>query len=423
MEDQKNDCILEGCRVLDISGAWGLYCGKILAELGADVVKIEPPGGDPARNMGPFYKDIPDPEKSLFWFFHNVGKRGITLNMECADGQDIFRRLAKTADFVIESCTPGYLERLGLGYAALEKINPRLVMTSITPFGQQGPYARLVASDLVVTALGGFMFICGDPDRPPVRCSAPQTFVLGGAHGAMGSMAAHYHRELTGEGQQVDVSVLQAVIFNLERTTEAYDLMKVNMPRLGTKTWRARAAQYGPLVMQVIFPCKDGYLRAALWGAQGGLIKSCTELTKWAEKDGLAGKLKDYDWSKYDGSTIPQSERNAIDETFNAFFAAKTKQELMEAAVAKGLVIGPLNNVQDLWESPHFRERKFWVELEHPELNDVITYPGVGVRMSEAPMKMGGRAPLIGEHNGEIYRNELGYSPEQLVRLKAAGVI
>jgi len=169
-------------RVLDLTDEKGLLCGMLLAGLGADVIKVERPGGDLARNIGPFYDDIPHPEKSLLWFAYNLNKKGITLNIETVDGREIFKRLVKTSDFVIESFPPGYMARLGLDYSALSQINPRIIMTSITPFGQTGPYRDYKGSDLICMASGGLMYVSGDPDRPPVRITIPQAYCHAGAH-------------------------------------------------------------------------------------------------------------------------------------------------------------------------------------------------------------------------------------------------
>jgi crotonobetainyl-CoA:carnitine CoA-transferase CaiB-like acyl-CoA transferase len=195
MNVKKNpDSLLSPFRALDLTDEKGFLCGRILGDLGADVIKIEKPGGDPARDIGPFYHDIPDPEKSLFWFAFNANKRGITLDIENPDGQEIFKQLVKSADFAIESFPPGYMDSLGLGYLALSEINPKIILTSITPFGQTGPYKDYKASDLIAMAMGGQMYLCGDPDRPPVRVSFPQAYCHAGAQGAMGTMIAHIHR-------------------------------------------------------------------------------------------------------------------------------------------------------------------------------------------------------------------------------------
>ncbi len=201
MTQWETDGILNGYRVLDLTEDGCMLCGKILGDLAADVIQIEPTGGSPTRNIGPFYHDIPDPERNLTWFFLGLNKKGITLNLETVDGREIFKRLVKTADFVVESSEPGYMKSLGLGYEELEKVKPGIIMTSITPFGQTGPYAHYKATDIVGVALSGMMWLYGEADRAPVRISAPQFYLQGGLQGATGTMIAHYHRELTGEGQ------------------------------------------------------------------------------------------------------------------------------------------------------------------------------------------------------------------------------
>ena len=183
-EQRGNDAVLSDLRVLDLAGPMGFYCTKQLADLGADVIRIEPPGGDSSRNIGPFYKDIPHPEKSLYWWAYNTSKRGITLSIETADGKEIFQRLVKTADVVVESFPPGYMDRLGLGYPALSVMNPGVVMTSITPFGQTGPYKDWKATDIVAWAMAGQAYVTGDDDRPPCQISFPHGYLAVGCHAA-----------------------------------------------------------------------------------------------------------------------------------------------------------------------------------------------------------------------------------------------
>jgi crotonobetainyl-CoA:carnitine CoA-transferase CaiB-like acyl-CoA transferase len=253
MSEQRNSGgLLSGYRVLDLTDEKGLLCGKVLGDLGADVIKIERPGGDPARNIGPFYKDMPDPQKSLFWFYTNLNKRGITLNLENEDGRAIFKRLVKTAHFIIESYEPGYMGNLGLGYPELEKINPSIIMTSITPFGQSGPYAHYKATDIVLMAMGGIMRVWGDPDRPPVRISQPQAFFLGSIHGVVGSLMAHYHRQSTDEGQHVDVSCQKAVVLSVTHYCDNWDMLRINVKREGPSDTRTRPAPLGVLVRRFV---------------------------------------------------------------------------------------------------------------------------------------------------------------------------
>ncbi|HEX77702.1 MAG TPA: CoA transferase [Dehalococcoidia bacterium] len=408
---------------MDLTDEKGYFCGKILGDLGADVIKIEKPGGDPGRNIGPFYKDIIDPEKSLYWMFFNTSKRGITLDIETADGREIFKRLAKTADFVIESFPPGYMDSLGLGYEALNEINPQIIMTSITPFGQTGPYRDFKSSDIVVWAMGSSMAYTGKADRP-VRVGVPQASILGGLHAAAGSMLAHYHREVTGEGQHVDVSMQQACISSWFPAVEIWHLLRLIMPRAEEYGAFGRPQPMGTIKTRYIWPCKDGHVcMHLLGGANVGQAKSSTELVKWAVSEGMALELKDYDWSKYDGSTITQEERERLENIIIPFLLTKTKEELYEAAREKGILLLPSNNVKDVLESPQLAARQFWIELKHPELGDTITYPGGFLKLSECPLQISRRAPLIGEHNDEIYGKELGFTKEKLAILKHARVI
>ncbi len=202
-EETAQEQLLSHYRALDLTDEKGMMCGKILADLGMEVIKVEPPGGDPARNIGPFYHHQPHPEKSLFWFFLNLNKRGITLNLDTEDGRQIFKRLAQKVDLIIESFPVGFLGRLGLSYSDLSQVNRQIILTSITGFGQTGPYKDFKAPDLVVMAMGGEMNLTGDPDRPPLRIGVPQAYLHAGAEAASACLAALWHREMEGEGQYI----------------------------------------------------------------------------------------------------------------------------------------------------------------------------------------------------------------------------
>ncbi len=428
---QVQNSLLGGFRVLDLTDEKGLLCGKTLADLGADVIKIERPGGDPARNIGPFYKDIPDREKSLYWFACNMNKRSITLDIENTDGRAIFKELVKSADFVIESFHPGVMARLGLGYSELEKINPRIVMTSITPFGQTGPYRDHKTSDMILWSMGGVQYSTGEPDLPPLQMSLPQSYFHGGIHAAMGSMMAHYHRQKTGEGQHVDVSIQQAVMLTLMIAAEVWELygqalkdMGIVLPPRGG-AYRIVPRISGPLKTRMIWPCKDGYIiwSLAVAGGSSGNIASSRALTELMDRKGMAGKLKGFDWAGLDTSTITQEQVDEIEDIVCKFFLSMTKDEIFKEAVKVGIYIAPVFTVKDIYTYPHLEARNFWVDIEHPELNDVITYPGEFVEIDRAPWKVYRRPPRIGEHNMEIYGNELSLSKEQLIILKQANVI
>jgi len=402
-----------------------MLCGKILGDIGADVIKIEPPGGEPARNIGPFYKDIPDPEKSLYWFAFNTSKRGTTLDIENPQGRDIFRKLVQTADFVIESFEPGYMASLGLDYPALEKINPGIIMTSITPFGQTGPHAHHKAYDMIAWAMGGYMYVTGDPPPgPPYRISLPQSGLLGSLHAAMATMIAYYHREVTGEGQHIDTSMQEASIYPLNQAAEIWDFNHINVLHMGDHWLSPRPSPPGIAYTRIHYPCKGGTVSYMLGGGgQMGLVMSSATMVEWADSEGMAGDLKDFDWRTYNGSQITQEELDNIYEVILKFTATKTKEELFQKAVEKAMILAPVNSAKDVVESPQIAAREFLVPVEHPELGDSITYPGAPVKLSDATWKISRRAPLIGEHNSEIYQGELGYSGEEVARLKSAGII
>ncbi|MDP6127734.1 MAG: CoA transferase [Dehalococcoidales bacterium] len=415
--EEKTEGMLSPYRALDLTDEKGLLCGKILGDLGADVIKIERPGGDVARSLGPFYHDEPDPEKSLFWFALNTSKKGVTLDIETADGQEIFKSLVEDADFVLESFPPGYLDKLGLGYAALQKSNPGIIMVSMTPFGQTGPYRDWKTSDIVAWAISGNMMPWGDPDRPPIRIGHhSHAYLDAGVDGAMGAMAALYHRGSTGKGQQVDVSVLESAAHNHPHLPNAWDLRK---------TLQGRGQDQVPGASHrtiQIWPCKDGYVS---WshGGRSPLAPSLP-LIGWMESEGVTTDfLKEFDWNRPDFPAISQEEMDQIDEPTARFFLTHTKAELMAGAIKYKIMLYPVATTADMLENEQLAARGFWEEVEHSELGATITYPGAFFCTNEVPPRISRRAPLIGEHNEEIYSGKLGISKENLIILKQANVI
>jgi len=418
--------LLSGFRVLDMTDEKGDLCGKILGDFGADVIKIEPPGGSSARRIGPFYKNDPDPQKSLSWFAFNTSKRGITLNLETTDGRDIFRRLVKTAEFVVESYEPGYLVGLGLGFAELERIKPDIVVTSITPFGQTGPYSHYKATDLVAMAMGGPVSVMGEFGRPPVRMScAPQAYVQAGMHAAVGSMVAHYHRALTGEGQHVDVSVQEAVVLSMGIAAEVYEMMKMNMLGTGSFFIVPRPEPLGLIFLRFLLPCKDGHVVVAWAGGHQGFIGSTRALVKWANEEGMGQEVKDFDFSSavWDMTKIPQETVDKVLNSILPFLMTKTKAELFEGALSRGVMLAPCNTTADISHDRHLEARGFWQKMAHAELGEEVVYPGAPLKMSEAGWRIQSRAPLVGEHNQDIYEGELGFSAEQQAVFKARKAI
>jgi len=417
----QEDTMLGGYRVLDLTEGGFLLGGQIFGDLGADVIKIEPPGGSPSRNIGPYYKDIPEVEKSLFWFAYNRNKRGITLDIETSDGREIFKQLVETADVIIESHPPGYMDGLGLGYSELRRVKPDIILTSVTPYGQEGPKAHYKGSDLTTWAASMIHSMAGDPDRAPTWNSYPSAGLMGGIQGVIGSLYALFHREMTGEGQHVDAPVQQ---YLLQFTTGAHwfwECMQFNFPRMG------RFMTAGFVAIASIRPCKDGYVHWAIGGgAAAGFSDSTARLVKWMDEEGMAPDwLKEIDWLKFGAETekMAQEEMDRIQEPFDRFLMSKTTIEFSEETAKRGIMGCPVSNSKDICEDHHLEARNFWQTVEHPELGESLSYCGPFAKFSEAPMKIFRRAPLIGEHNEEIFEKELGLSRREIILLKQTRVI
>lgn len=412
--------MLGNVRVLDLTDEKGLLAGRLLGDIGADVIKVEAPGGDPARNIGPFYHDITDPEKSLFWFAYNFNKRGITLDIRNSTGQELLKRLVRTADVLVESFMPGYLDELRLGYQALSQINPRLIMTSISPFGQQGPYKNYKGTSIVCWALGGYLYESGDPDRPPVQISHHfQAYLHGAADAAVGTVMALYDREITGEGQHVDVSIQQSVEWCTYFSSILWQFEGRNYVRQGSKFGAAPDAP----TLQTVWPCKDGYIRFSIFSGQMGMVDN-PQLVKWMDSEGMATDLwKSIDWANFDWRGKSQEMADEMQASLAKFFMKYTKSELYGEALKRGIMLYPVATPKDMLESVQLGAREYWVEVEHPELDCTITYPGAFIKASETPCEIRRRAPLIGEHNEDIYENELGLTRQELSILKESGVV
>jgi crotonobetainyl-CoA:carnitine CoA-transferase CaiB-like acyl-CoA transferase len=411
-DETQSESMLSPYRVLDLTDEKGLLCGKLLADLGADVIKIEKPGGDATRNIGPFYHDETDPEKSLFWFAYNQGKRGITLDIETARGQELFRKLVNGADFVVESFPPGYMEKLSLGYKELEKLNPGIIMVSITPFGQTGPYKDYKVTDIVVWAMAGRVYAVGDADRPPVHISHhSQAYLQAGLEAAMAASMALYHRQMTGEGQYIDLSIQAAAA---QTGNATWDLRKI-VPQ--------RIKQSGNIKVPRMYPCKDGIVSWYYMPATFEPWRNAS-FVRWMDSERMASEfLKSFDWTKLDYTTITQEDMDRIAEPTARFFASHTKLELLEGAVRHRILFYPHFTTDNILESEQLAAREFWAKVSHTELGTEITYPGAFAKVSETPIRVPHRAPLIGEHNREVYEKELGMAAEEIERLKQAGVI
>jgi crotonobetainyl-CoA:carnitine CoA-transferase CaiB-like acyl-CoA transferase len=408
-------------RILDLTAGGCMLGGRLLGDAGADVIKIEPPGGSPSR-IWPYYRDSGDPQQSLFWFTYNANKRSITLDFTRPEGQAIFKRLAAKADVILESFEPGYLGRLGLGYDDLCAVRPDIIFTAITPFGQQGPKAHYPASALTVWASGGYLNACGDPDRAPVWISMPQTYLFGGCEGAIGTLAAYFHRLETGEGQLVDVSMQEAAVSPNMNVLQMWDMNGVEFRRVGSASYVPGTGVRQP----IYFKCRDGLVMILAIGGNDPYASSSARLVAWMDEEGLAPDwLRKLDWwVDYNASTLKQELADRVGSAIERFTSNHTKDELYRVgAFEKQILIAPVSNARDITEDIQLEARHYWEQLAHPELGRDIPYCGPFIRLSETPITYRRRAPLTGEHNREIYGGELGLTDAELAALGASGII
>jgi crotonobetainyl-CoA:carnitine CoA-transferase CaiB-like acyl-CoA transferase len=407
---------LDGYRILDLTTEPGFLAGKLLAELGADVIKIEPSGGDAARRRGPFVGGRPDPERSVLWLALNTSKRGITLNLDDARGRDIFLRLCRQADAVIESAGPAERTSLvarGLPYETLRAANPQLVMCSLSAFGQSGPYSTFRASDITAVAMGGNLYPTGNPDRAPLRCSLPVTYYHGGLEAAVAVVFALWGRETTGEGQLVDVSLQEAMMMPNMTSPAQFPLTGFKGGRMGGGFRGGRAA------FRELWPCADGYVSFALRGGPAR-IPGLVAMVKYVDEHGMApDALKRRDWSAYNHNLVTQAEVDEIEAALGAFFRSKTMSELFTAACERNLMLAPANTAREIRASRQLAARDFFVEIEDPGRDIRLTYPGAFAKVEGSVIAVRGPAPRLGEHNAAVY-GALGLD---VAALAFAGVI
>jgi benzylsuccinate CoA-transferase BbsE subunit len=418
-KDSSQELPLSSYRVLDLTGGECDLCGKILADMGADVIKVEPLDGSSGREIGPFYRDIPDKQSSLYWLIYNANKRSITLDLTSDRGKDIFHRMVNTAQVIIESFSPEHDLKEFLSYNELGKLNPGIIATSITPFGLTGPYKNFKAPDLIGIAMGGAIYLTGDTDLPPVFIGFPQAYLHASAQAAVATLIALWHAILSGEGQQIDVS-MQASVTTLTQTAIPYwELYSQVLARAGS--YRVGVSTAAKL--RQIWRCKDGYIAFLVFGGSTG-EKSNKSLVEWIDSEGMADDfLKQMD-PAFDMGSSDQEFHDRLSKSVERFFLLHTKAELYEEALKRKIMLYPVSSVKDLLESPQLKARDFWEEVEYPEMGFVskLIQPGAFAKLSETPLKNQCCAPRIGEHNTEIYK-ELGLSEEELISFKQAKII
>lgn len=399
---------LDDLRVLEIGGVLTQYCGKLMADLGADVLKIEPPGGDEARRIGPFVDDRPDPNRSLSYWHYNTSKRGLTLTLETADGRALLRRMVQTADVVLESFRPGYLAGQGLDYEALAALQPGIIVASITPFGQNGPWRDYLASDFIHLALGGPMASCGydDPDAPPVAGGGGQAYHTAGHWAFIGVLAALLDRDLTGQGQQIDCSVHEA---NAVCTEVAVPTWVAKQQLVKRQTGRHASVEPTPPWQ---FRCADGrYINVIMPNLKTSQFNN---IVAWLDAAGMAEDLHDPKYQSWQGRRDHQPH---IFEVIGRFIGAHSSEKLYHEAQQRDLAWGQVRAPEENLHDPHFWDRGFFVPLQHSELPEPVYYPGSPYHGDDLGWRIARPAPALGEHNREIYCGELGLSAQDLVDL------
>jgi len=402
------DQALSDVRVLDLT--WhiaGPYCTKLLADYGADVLKVERPGqGDPARTMGPFFQDDPHPEKSGLFLHLNTNKRGITLNLKSEAGKRVVKELARDVDIIVESFKPGVMASLGLDYETLEKINPRLVMTSIANFGQTGPYRDFEASEITLFG-GGTMFCYGLPEREPIKRGGTVVLYQGGAIAALATMMAFYSARYQGVGQHVDISLFETQVGCIDKRMSHILAYTYNQEVSYRRDVRAEIGYpHG------VYPCADGYVDVSYAFIAWPRVARMIDRPDLVDDPVLSSPL----------AMIDPEAKAKLEPLWIGWLMEHTKREVIDAGQREGVLCAPLNTTEDLVNDPHWQERGFWAEVDHP-MTGKLTYPGAPVQGTETSWQIRMPAPLLGQHNQEVYCKLLGYSKDDLVMLRECGII
>jgi crotonobetainyl-CoA:carnitine CoA-transferase CaiB-like acyl-CoA transferase len=417
MKESQNNFMTSGIwkqlapvKVLEFTDAKGFFCGRMLADLGAQVIKIEPPGGDAGRIAGEGISE------GLYWLAYNAGKSSITLDLSKPEGQTIFKGLTGRADILIVSRLPSELSPLGADYASTSKLNPALIYTSITPFGATGPWADYKVTDLVAEAVAGPLFLTGDKDRPPVRNSVPQAFLHAGAEAAVATMMALYQKKSTGCGQFIDVSIQDSLLwatFNSVYTwvTEQTIILRMGSDRMIGKHLR----------MPQIWPCKDGFISfTVLGGVSGG--KMMRNLGSWMEEKGLGDRtVSETDWAAFDFYGLTTEMVAQVVEPITRFFSTHTKQELFDQALKREVMLFPVADAEGILDDRHLAAKGFWQQTETS--NGHLQYPRPPVRVNDEYAPYERKVPTAGADNREIYGEWLGMTVREIEQFKRDGVI
>jgi benzylsuccinate CoA-transferase BbsE subunit len=398
-----DDSALGGQRIIDMSGLAGQYCGKMFADLGADVILVEPPGGSPTRRDGPFLSAQPHHEMSLAFSYFNSGKRSIVLNLDTAGGQMLLRKLVSKSDLLIESERPGVMAARRLDYDSLVSEFPNTVMTSITPFGQTGPYAHYEAEDITMLALGGLLSLGGYPDTEPIAAYGNQAYLAAAQFAAVASMMALFTNEsgASPRGRHIDVSIQECVVLGLENAVQFFDLENVI---------RRREGGLQKLAGMGLFACADGFIYLMAGGiASSGFWENTI---RWLEEEGVprAGQLRQSCWSDHNYLRTEEA-KSRFERIFAPFAQEHTKDYLYSNGQEHRIPICPVNTPKDLIDNKQLLYRGFFSQVAHTFSGRNLTAPGAPYHLSKTPWRSSRASPTLGQHTAEIL-SELGLSSE-----------
>ena len=398
---------LAGLKVVEYGGFISApYCTKLMADMGAEVIKVEEPGaGDESRRHGPFPDDVPHLERSGLFLYLNGNKKGVTLNLRTPTGREMLEGIIRDADVFVENQPAGDMAELGLDHSTLQSVNPRLIVTSISPFGQTGPYRDCKGYALNTAGLGGQTMRTGEAGREPLAPALSQSHYQGGSMGAAATMGALFARMATGKGQHVDIS--EAEVWATIHHGHGVHLGVFE----GRKSVRAghRTISVYPWC---ILPCKDGYMcLIAIQGYQWKRFLEAMGTPEWMGDPRFENRI-----------VMAMEHADELDALVMTWLLDHTKDEIFQICREKQITFAPIRDLAEVATDPHFEEREYFVEIDRRHVG-TMKYPGAPYRLSETPWQLKSPAPTLGEHNEEIYCGRLGYSKEDLARLRSGNII
>jgi len=405
LSDEGNERgLLSGLQILDLADEKAGFCSKLLADMGARIIKIEKPGGNLSRQIGPFLKDSSKSKTSLSFFYNNINKLGITLDIERREGKALFLKLVKASDVVVETFLPGFLEKIGLDFEVLSCSNPGIILVSVTGFGQTGPKRNHKACDLVASACGGQMYVSGSPAGPPLKAFGEQSYVAASLFAATGILLALRKRAKTGKGEHIDISLQESVAATLEHVMVRYFSEKIIPLRQGSLHWNNAF---------VVLPCKDGFIHVTLF-------QHWETLTEWVDSEGMAEDLKDEKWLDED---FRHKHAEHVIEVLGRWTKTHTAHELFELGQLMRFPWAPVQSPQEVLRSPQLNGRDFFIGIDDPESGKVFKVPGTPFKSSKGFIDKKKPAPLPGKDNVTIFQKELGLSEKELKQLISQHII